>query len=184
MEAPWDEFTPLIVGQASPDFGHYPKDRHYNGLNSKFEDALTNDTEATQFIKHESVSHRRCVLMAIGGLTNIEIAEITGYSASHVSDILRQPWARQRMISEAKVEGSILRAKLEQEGMKCLDNLISMANNTRLKQEVQLAANIKVIDRWLGKEVQPHTLNDAKPSDLTEAELDQRINERLTAKSN
>lgn len=178
-----DEFS-ISSYKGRPELAYASKDRHYNGANSKLPDALANDNDCRLEIKHETVLHRRVVLMAIGGLTNVEIAEITGYGSGYITDILRQPWARQRMISEAKVEGSILRAKLEQEGMKCLDNLISMANNTHLKQEVQLAANIKVIDRWLGKEVQPHTLTDAKPSDLTEAELDQRINERLTAKSN
>lgn len=163
------------------------KDRHYEGENAQLRDPFYNDYDATQPIKHENIKHRLMIMMALNCSTNKEIADATGYSPGYVSQVLRQPWARARMQEFMRVEGENLRELIQREGLRSFRNVVDIANNELVKPEVRLNANKEIIDRFLGKAVQPVTTVAAKPAELTDEELDLQIEERkrqLTSRGN
>lgn len=155
--------------------------KHFDGDNSRLEGALGNDTDTLRHIQREKVLHRRVIQMSLAGMTNLEISEVTGYSENWVSDILRQPWARAQILAATKAEGFELKQYLAKEGMNCLKNLVAVANRDDIKPADYINANAKVVDRWLGKETQVFTINDSKPEELPDDDLDRRIRERLDA---
>lgn len=167
--------------------GHNPRyqSRNYDGVNSAMPDAFTNDHDTSTEIKHEKHRHRLAVFMAIGGATPGDIAAKLGFSPSYVSRILHQPWARARMIDNMReaTQGELTKL-LTTAGFQSLKNLIVIANDPMTKIEVRAKANQDIVDRWLGKATQPIVHAQAPPQELTEEELDQRINERLTQRSN
>lgn len=153
-------------------------------LNENMEDAFYGDTTREAEIKHEKPKHRLAVFMAIHGATNVEIAEHLGLTPVHVGDILKQPWARARLIKETRDIATGLKAKLEKEGMRSLNNVIEMANSAATKQEVKLKANIEIIEHWIGKAPATVTHFQGKSEELTDEELDKRIAERQAQISN
>lgn len=179
------EFLPPVETRGNYNLGETSKDRSYDGELAELTDAFENDYDADITIKHENVRHRLCIYMALAGHTNLEIAERVGYEPQYVSKVLRQPWARKRMISETRKEGMELRERLATEGLKALNNLVVLANDVTKKQEVQLAANKELLERWLGKASQPIvTIDGGKAQDLSDEELDKRIAERIKPRSN
>lgn len=171
------------TAEFSAAWGYAAGEERKMGDNAFLPDALYGDSAPcpTHELRSESAKHRRVVMLAIGGLTNIEIGEIVGYAPEYVSDVLRQPFARQRIIAAAKEESGDLKALLAKEGLNCLKNLIAVANRTDIKPADYITANAKVVDRWLGKETQVFTINDSKPEELPDDDLDRRIRERLDA---
>ncbi len=147
------------------------------GVNGLLEDPLFGDGQASHVVKHERPWHRRAAELALSGLQNGEIATLVGKSAGQVYTVLRQPWARQRMIEQAKkpIEDEV-KAFLESEVMPSLTYLKSVRDNDMLKTEHRMAAAMNLTDRQLGKPNQPMS-SDAKVdvSKLTTKEIIERL---------
>lgn len=155
------------------------KERDFGGVNASLPDAFVNDYEPQIGIKTEKARHRLCVYMYAGGATHQEIAEQTGYTAAHVSNILRQPWARLRMQTEIREAGQAeLHRMLSVEGPAAVQRLIDLSK-TATKEAVRAQANIHILDRIMGKAVQPFRNDDKPAEEMADAEIQRRIEERL-----
>src|SRR6516162_9854530 len=73
-----------------------------NGENSKMPDALFGDLDPITSIPIEKPEHRLMADMKVQGYNNREIAAFTGYTDHHVSDVLRQPHIRERILNGIK----------------------------------------------------------------------------------
>jgi len=140
------------------------------------EHRLFNDRKPNLAILHEKPEHRTMVFLKVEGLSNSEIARITGYTDSWVSQILRQPWARKMVVDELSRAGRNAAEELIQSAV--VDSILKVIDirDTADKKETQLAASKELLDRGLGKAVQrveTRSLNLNLSGDLeqTDAEL-------------
>jgi hypothetical protein len=136
---------------------------------------LFNDLDPVYSFKKEKPVHRTMVSLAVQGYTTKEIAASTGTTVPHVSNVLRQPHARQHMIENAKKDVSLeIRDFLEGEVLENLRVMRTIRDDPQVKPETRLAAADRLTDRHLGKPTQPFTLpaGGKDPSKMTDAELD------------
>jgi len=155
-------------------------DKRAGGQNSKIENALVGDLDPKYLIKRELPVHRTMVNMAAAGYTSTEIAKAVGWSASAVSNVLKQPHSRQYLINEAKktVQDDI-KALLEQEVMPSIRSLVHVRDNSDKGSEV-IAASGMLLDRALGKATQPIAMTK-DPSSMSDEELREQIERELSA---
>lgn len=104
-------------------------------------------------ILHEKPEHRAILLLKMQLMTNKEVSEKTGYSQPWISQVCRQPWFRQRLLSMLHAEGldpiqAILKPAAEDSIFRVMDLAENAASET-----VKLAANREILDRYLGKSV-------------------------------
>ena len=137
------------------------------GVNSALEHALHNDLDPKYEIKRETTKHRVALFMASQGKGIGEIAERLGLSRMAVTNLLRQPWARERIVEEIQEAGvDELRKILAGEAKASITKLVELRDNADSAQ-VQLAAADKLLDRFLGKPTQP-IRDETDPSKLKE----------------
>lgn len=143
-----------------------------NGLNSKIDDALFNSTDADHLISHEKAWHRRAIDLSIQGFTVVEIANLLGYSKGQIGTVLAQPWAQVRMIENSKKNVlDEMREFLEAEVMPSLQLIKTIRDDTNLKAEVRSEQASKLLNRFLGKEVQPMVSTAKDEAQMSSAEL-------------
>lgn len=116
--------------------------------------ALFNDKKPNLAVIHEKPEHRVMIHMKVAGWSNREIAHATGYTDAWVSQILRQPWARDQIIREIDRSGrdgveAIIEASVKDSVWKVIE-----LRDSAPKPEIQLAAARDLIDRALGKPTQ------------------------------
>jgi len=144
-------------------------------------DRLFNDTGSQYEILAEKPEHRLVIILKSQGYSNTEIATYTGYQRVHINAILRQPWARARLLDilqgkEQDPAEVLLRASV-------LDNittLIQVRDDEGSGAQARIAASNSLLDRYLGKPLQrveaasKHTLDvssiDAELAKLTAEE--------------
>lgn len=154
------------------------KGARFCGINAELPGALFNDYDPQQLRQSEKPEHRRIVTLKEQGYENKEIAEALGVSRNQVSQIVRQPWARQHMIETMQKDVSQeIKNFLEGEvlgSLKVIRDIRDDANATRMEK---LKAAEMLADRTLGKPTQPFSVPHAgKPvSQMTDAELDAAI---------
>ena len=103
-------------------------------------------------IIHEKPEHRLIVYLKARGLSNREVAERTGYSEPWVSQIVRQPWFRIRIVQELKEAGLNKIAKLlESSAVDSIYTLITLRDDNEAPKAVRRACADSLLDRWLGK---------------------------------
>ena len=151
------------------------------GVNAKTEGGLMNDLDCREVVEHEKPVHRLMAEMAAQGFTNAEIGLHTGYTPHHVANILRQPFARQHTIKTIE--------KTVQQEMKEFLEAEVLPNLRVLKQERdridnrssdrQSAANA-LLDRFLGKPVQPIAEGAKNPAEMTDEELRSQIEREIS----
>lgn len=147
-----------------------------NGVNSKHDDALHGDVDSKQERQYEKPIHRIMQDMAMEGYTAVEIARATDRSPGTVANILRQPWARKRMIEASKKNvKDTLSAVLEQLAVPTLNEIVELGNNPETPAATKLACKQEVLNRFLGRPTQP-ILQEAKdPKSLTNEELQDEV---------
>jgi IS30 family transposase len=122
--------------------------------------------------------------MAAAGYNNREIAKMTGRHTNTVENTLRQPWAREYLITEAKktVQDEI-KAILESEALPSIRKLVAVRDGEGVRPSDVITASNSLLDRFLGKPVQPMT-TDAKPvAQLSDEELRAQVQAELTKTS-
>lgn len=117
-------------------------------------DVLYNAKDPNLGILSESPRHRMVIYLKAQGLANRKIAHRMGYTDAWVSQILRQPWARLRLLEELRIGGregvqGILQAEAE-ESVYTLIGLRDAAED----EGVRLRASQDLLDRYLGKATQ------------------------------
>ena len=141
-------------------------------------------------IESERAWHLQAIYLAAQGLSQTEIAERLGHDHSWVSQVLRQPWARERLVAEIRKAGNDgIEAILKGAAIDSTLKLITL-RDTADSEQVQLAAADKLLDRYLGKPTQ-HIEQKSKVSfDSADVDkLDAKIREleaeeqRLTGRS-
>lgn len=156
-------------------------DKRANGVNSKLPNALFGDLDARHVLSYEKPWHRTAINMSAAGYRNNEIAAAVGRSSVSVATALRQPWARDYIINEAKktVQDEI-RAILEQQAVPSIQKLVEVRDSPVARHADVISASRELLDRFLGKPVQPMT-TDAKPvAAMSDDELRAQIERELT----
>lgn len=172
--------------QAKPNFDltSLPKvDHRYvrqGRHNANLVDALVGDVDPRRYQRQEKPVHRTMVNMAAAGYTNKEIAQFTGYSTATVHEAITQPHARERIINDIKkTVQDEMKDFLEAEVLPSLKMLKAVRDGEGVRNQDRLAASNALLDRFLGKPVQPIN-NDAKPvSDLSDEELKAEVQREL-----
>jgi lambda repressor-like predicted transcriptional regulator len=118
------------------------------------EDALFETRRPNLVVLNEKPEHRLCIWLKVQGFSNREISERTGYTQPWLSQLFRQPWARQRIVSELQKAGKdslqeILKASAE-DSVYTLIELRDTAEN----ESVRKSAASDLLDRFLGKPTQ------------------------------
>jgi hypothetical protein len=155
----------------------------------QIEDPLYGDTDTWEVLCKEKPVHRRMVEMSIQGYTPQEIADTVHYNVHYVRKVLRQPWARERIIKRVqKTVSEEIKDFLEAEVLPALKRVAATGKNNfdtehqQYRTELGLKCDTNVIERFLGKPVQPISGNSKTPSELSDEELKTEV-ERELAKS-
>lgn len=158
-------------------------------INQGFEDHLHGDYDPRPNCKtgkptmqHEKPVHRLMQEMHMEGYSIREIASATKYCEEQVSTILRQPWARKRMIEQAK-KGvkETLSAVLEELALPTLKEIVALGNKQETPAATQLACKQEVLNRFLGRPTQPIVQEQKDPKSLTNEELQAEVAKVLAA---
>lgn len=115
---------------------------------------LFNSREPDFGIQHEKAEHRIVILLKAQGHSNLEIARLTGYTNPWVGQILRQPWAKQRLLEEINSAGrDSISGLLEGAAADSIYKIVEL-RDTAEDQGVQLRSAQDILDRFLGKATQ------------------------------
>jgi hypothetical protein len=143
------------------------------------EDPLFGLTSATEAILHEKEWHRRAQELKLQGYTAKDIANMLGKTDRHVANVLRQPWAQERMNNRMKEDASSqIREFLENECLPSLKVLVEIRDNREYRAADRKSAADSLADRFLGRAAQPiYDVSKDKPVDqLTNDELSAQVN--------
>lgn len=150
------------------------------GVNIKLPDAFYNDIDPAkgQMHKRERPAHRLMIMMAANGATIKEIAEKLELSATNVSNVLRQPWAREKLQNFMKENAEeSLQDILKGAAAPALKRIIAIAETSE-DEAVKLRANQDITDRFLGKASQKVITEDVTPEKLSDEELERLIQQK------
>jgi hypothetical protein len=121
---------------------------------------------------HEKPEHRVIIFLKAQGFSNKEIAEQTGYSPVMVSQIVRQPWAQDRILAiihEAGVDA--VQTLLQGAAADAVSRLISEMDNDLARPSERISAAEKLLDRLYGKPNQPIEHRSLNLSEMSDEEL-------------
>lgn len=141
-------------------------------------DRLHGDKLSSTSTLTEKPIHRAWIYLHAQGATPREIADRTGYSYSAVASVLRQPWARQRLVQVLKETGQDqVKHFLKNEISPSLEVLREVRDNAKAKSSERISAANSILDRALGKptvHIEADNTNRNVPADLQrlDAEID------------
>lgn len=152
--------------------GRTPKDRYTTGENSTLPNAFFNDCDARVRYQRETPAKRRIIELAIQGFNNCEIARLCDVTSVTVSQTLKQPWAREYMITTMRKESeSNIQELLKEELLPSLAVVLHVRDNDQCRPELRMQAANSIIDRVLGKAAQPILSGKIEPEKLSDEEL-------------
>jgi len=146
-------------------------------------DGFYNAKDPNLAILHERPEHRICIMLKASGKSNNEIAAIINYTPSWVSQILRQPWAKEALLRELKkLGGDSVAELLAGTATDSVFKLIQL-RDTADDEGVQLRASQDLLDRYLGKATQKvesntkvtHLSGDVEKVDKELAEIESQL---------
>lgn len=152
-------------------------------FNIALDDSLHNDRDAVWGNKSETIAHRRYQDLAGQGFNIKEIAALMGVTVQTVSNALRQPAARARMIEQSKKPLSQMREFLEGELMDNLRTFKEIRDNPEAKPSDRIAAASALTERLVGKAAQPIVVDEKPVNKMTFEELAKRTEEILSGKN-
>jgi hypothetical protein len=117
--------------------------------------ALFGDREPMYEIKSERPEHRIITFLKAQGLSNREIARRTGFTTTAIGYILKQPWARARLLQEIETAGrdgvhELLKGAVDD----CVLTLIDVQGDEKAKHSDRISAANSILDRYFGKPTQ------------------------------
>lgn len=140
--------------------------------NTDLVEDLYNASQPKYVRKHEQLHHRLFIQLKSQGFSNLEIAKRTGYTTECVGDVLKQPWAKMRVLEEMRANGRDEVLNIFQ--LKASDlawDLVEIAENKEEKGSVRVSAILAVHERLMGKAVQPLTHQTLETRNLSDADL-------------
>jgi len=119
-------------------------------------DKLFNDSLATGFnvplLKREKPEHREMLLLKLQGYTNIEIARMMGVQPVTVGYVMRQPWARLRLIQMIQERGLVgVDNLLRSEVVPSIMTLAEVRDDPDARKGDRVTAARVLMEQWLGK---------------------------------
>jgi len=119
-------------------------------------DRLHNDSLATGFnvplLKREKPEHREMLLLKLQGYTNIEIARMMGVQPVTVGYVMRQPWARLRLIQMIQERGLVgVDNLLRSEVVPSILTLAEVRDDPDARKGDRVTAARVLMEQWLGK---------------------------------
>jgi hypothetical protein len=103
----------------------------------------------------EKPEHRVIVYLKAQGLSNKEVAEKTGFTYPWVSQIVRQPWFRLRLVQELKDAGiDQISSVLKSSALDSVYTLIDLRDDVTAPKAVRRSCADSLLDRFLGRAVQ------------------------------
>lgn len=142
-----------------------------------FGDNVLRGGETTAMRQKESPMHRMMVLLRAKGSTTKEIARAVGCTAANVQQILRQPWARKRLMTLVMEKGMLGVDKLLEGAIPdSIMTWIEVRDDPDTPPATKIAAAEKIVDRYLGKptqRVESHVEQVQTPQDI--AALQERL---------
>lgn len=140
-------------------------------------DALYGDRVPALTVLTEKPVHRLMIYAHAQGKTASEIAKETGYQAGYVGQVLRQPWARTRLLAMLREAGmDPVKHFLKTEVSPSLEVLREIRDDTKVAAASRLTAASAILDRALGKptvNVITDNTNREVPADM--AKLEQEL---------
>jgi len=110
--------------------------------------------------------------LATEGYTNKEIAAAVGRSPVTVSHTLRQPWAREYMIRRMQQSANEeIKQLLESAAPRSIARVITLAEEAQ-GSELGFKADKEILDRFLGRAVQPIANEPKDFEKLSDKELE------------
>lgn len=149
-----------ITPTAKKDTNPYYEDSCLSGSSAEQDflenpDRLFGQPTPRLALQKEQPEHRIIITLKAKGMSNKEIAEITRYSAIQVGTVLRQPWARERLVKELQLAGRDAIADiLAGAAQDSVYTLIEERDNEAAKPSDRIAAANSLLDRFLGKPTQ------------------------------
>jgi hypothetical protein len=105
-------------------------------------------------IKRENPTHRLICFLKAQGKSNREIAKRTEKTEPWISQVVRQPWARELILEEITGSGkAALDVIFESEATNSAFTLIEIRDDVGMKGATRAAAANSLLDRFLGKPV-------------------------------
>lgn len=146
------------------------------GANSQLEDAFHNAIEPNYEVVKEKPWHRVAVFMYAQGKTFDEIGRSLGKTPVTVAQVLKQPWAQERLIRETTDAGrDIIEEIYKVHGPATLLEVLDLGKSAR-SESVKLSAKQYFLNRWLGMPNQPFTTEETASDKKTDAELAASVN--------
>lgn len=167
----------------NPEIAHLDKTPTTGGINSQLEDSFHNVIEPRLGIERERPWHRVAIFMHAQGKDFAEIGEALNKNPQSVAQVLKQPWAQERLIQETTDAGrDAITAIYETYGPQTLLEVVDLGNTAK-SENVQLEARKYFLNRWLGMPKESMQVS-AKPSeDKTDDELRASVNTILNGLS-
>lgn len=139
---------------------------------------LFNRKDPNLAIKHEQPEHRLAIMLKARGVSNHEIAKTLKYTDSWVSQLMRQPWAQERLLSEMQTEGmDAVRSLIEGEATNNIFTIIDIRDNPGVKPQTRLDAARSLLEQFIGKATQKieseTTIHHANDIATVDRELDE-----------
>jgi hypothetical protein len=121
-------------------------------------------------LQSESPIHRAMILLKAQGLSNIEIAQRLDRTPACVSMVLRQPWARVRLLEELNAQGRPpIQQLLAASAYDSVQSLIDARDDEKARRSERIAAANSLLDRFMGKAttvIDQHVTHEATTTDL------------------
>lgn len=107
-------------------------------------------------LKTEKYEHRIIGYLKAQGMTNVEIAKQTGYTASYISQVIRLPWVSHLIIEEIRKNGQdAVQATLESNVLETVQFIIDTVHNEKAATRDRIAAAKEHLNRVYGMPTQP-----------------------------
>lgn len=136
------ENSPLSCSQIERDYSASP-------------DKLFNDLKPNLAVIHEKPEHRLLIFLKTQGLSNTEISQRTGYQLAWVGQVLRQPWARERIVQELSLAGrDAVQEAIKSSALDTVHKMIDLRDNDQTPKAVVASICSNLLDRFMGKPVQ------------------------------
>jgi hypothetical protein len=136
----------------------------------KEEPLFGQDSRGAYENQKETYAHRLIATLLAQGLTNKEIAELTGRTQANINYLAKQPFVMQQALKVVHGSSDAAMALLQKESLAAAERLIVIAKNAK-NEEVKRKANNDILDRKYGKPNQPYSVRQATAKEMNDDEL-------------
>lgn len=137
---------------------------------SELQSRFFNSPKPSHWLKFEKPYHRMMAMLSAEGHTIVEIAQMTGFTTTCVSNVLRQPWMQSIILEHIATHSDRVMLEIRAECM-ASKRVIAELRDTAESEPVRLKAAQDFLDRTYGKPNQPMSVTQKPASELSDDEL-------------